>query len=177
MSFVISKNKMEFHADTNEKNLAYSNVGEVYIAHDKQQVIGEVDVGAGINHFIGMVHLYCPGVPESDMPECRLSAEWDGDGETTDIHLINHGPPDSGQSRGVGTFSFKEPLLKVALLILPNQASRNSNQPFTIPANTQVLFSLSPQDSALSHLSFTGPSVPSSFLGVEVEVYLGFDGS
>jgi hypothetical protein len=82
MSFVITKNKMSFVADTNEKNLAYSNVEEVYIAYDKQQVIGEVDVsGAGINHFIGMVHLYCPGVPESDMPECRLSAEWDGSGE------------------------------------------------------------------------------------------------
>jgi hypothetical protein len=55
---------MSFVADTNEKNLSYSNPEEVYISYDKQQVIGEVDVsGAGINHFIGMVHLYCPGVP------------------------------------------------------------------------------------------------------------------
>jgi hypothetical protein len=55
---------MSFVADTNEKNLSYSNPEEVYISYDKQQVIGEVDVsGAGISHFIGMVHLYCPGVP------------------------------------------------------------------------------------------------------------------
>jgi hypothetical protein len=74
--------------------------------------------------------------------------------------------PDSGQSRGVGTFSFKDPLINVALMILPNQASRNSNQPLTIPSNSQVLFSLQPQDSALSHLSFTGPSVPVRFAGL-----------
>ena len=161
MSFVITKNKMTFHADNNEKNLSYSNPVEVYVSHDNQQVIGEVDVsGAGINHFVGMVHLYCPGVAEADMPSCRLSAEWDGGGETTDIQLLSHMEPDSGQSRGVGTFSFKEPLLKVVLLILPNQASRNSNQPFTIPANSQVLFSLSPRDAVLNQLTFTGPSVP-----------------
>ena len=161
MSFVISKNRMEFHADNNEKNLAYSNVEEVYIAHDKQQVIGEVDLsGAGINHFIGMVHLYCPGVAEADMPDCRMTAEWDGNGETTDIQLVNHMEPDSGQSRGGSTFSFKEPLINVQLLILPNQAARNSNQSFTIPANSQVLFSLQPQDAVINQISFTGPSVP-----------------
>jgi hypothetical protein len=45
-------------------------------------------------------------------------------------------------------------------MILPNQASRNSNQPLTIPSNSQVLFSLQPQDSVLNQLTFTGPSVP-----------------
>ena len=167
MSFVISKNKISFVADNNEKNLSYSNPEPVYIAYDSQQVIGEVDVsGAGINHFIAMVHLYCPGVAEADIPDCRLSAEWDGGGETTDIHLINHIGSDSGQSRGGGTFSFKDTLINVQLMILPNQAARNSNQPFTIPANSQVLFSLQPQDSVLSHLSFTGPSVPVRFAGL-----------
>jgi len=167
MSFQISKNKMTFLADNNEKNLAYSNVEEVYIAHDKQQVIGEVDLsGAGINHFVGMVHLYCPGVAEADMPDCRMTAEWDNGGETTDLQLDNHMEPDSGQSRGGSTFSFKEPLKNVQLLILPNQAARNSNQSFTIPANSQVLFSVQPQDAVLNQLSFTGPSVPVRFAGL-----------
>jgi len=163
MSFQISKNKMTFLADNNEKNLAYTNAEEVYIAHDSHQVIGEVDVsGGGINHFIGMIHLHCPGVAEANMPECRISAEWDGSGETTNLQLNNHIGANSGQSRGSGLFSFKDTLSKVTIMLLPNQVSRDNSVAFTIPANSQILFSLNPQDAVLNQLSFTGPSVPST---------------
>lgn len=184
MSFQISKNKMTFLADSNEKNLAYSNAEDVYIAHDSHQVIGEVDVsGAGINHFIGMVHLHCPGVAEADMPECRISAEWDGSGETTDLQLNNHMGPDSGQSRGSGLFSFKDTLTKVTIMLLPNESARNASQPFTIPASSEILFCLSPQDAVLNQLSFSGPAVPPppptvySFTATQIMYNIVFSGS
>ena len=161
MSFVISKNKMSFVADNNDKNVSYSNAVAVYIAHDDQILIDEIDVSDGnINHFIGMVHLYCPGVAAADMPDCRITSVWDGGGETTDIQLFHHMEDNSGQSRGVGTYSFKDTLIEVSLVILPNQAARDANESFTIPANSQILFSLTPQDAALNQISFTGPSVP-----------------
>ncbi len=161
MSFVISKNKMSFVADDSAKNLSYSNDDAIYIAHDDQLAIGDIDVSDGkINHFIAMVHLFCPGVAASDMPDCRISSGWDGGGETTDVQLFHHMENDSGQSRGVGTYSFKNVLSEVTLIFLPNQAARDANESFTIPANSQILFSIKPQDAPLTRLGFSGPSVP-----------------
>lgn len=163
MSFQISKNKMSFVADSNEKNIVYSNAEDVYIPHDSIQVIGEVNVSAAdLNHFVAMAHFTLPGVAENNMPECRISAEWDGGGETTDLHMSNHMGPGSGQSRGGGLFSFKDTVTQVVLMVLPNQAARDASQSFTIPANSQLHFAISPQDAPLNQLSFTGPSVPPS---------------
>lgn len=163
MSFTISKNKMSFVSDSNDKNIEYSNAADVYIAHDSQQLIGEIDVSSGsMNHFFAMVHVHFQGVSEANIPDCRINADWEGAGETTDLQLHPHMEPNSGQARGSGAFSFKDTLTKIHLIILPNTNARNNGQSFTIPANSKIHLSISPQDAVLSQLTFTGAAAPSA---------------
>ena len=152
MPLTLAKNTMTFESDSGQQQCVYKLTNAIVIAHDSQQTLMPAfafDIKDKIHNGLVMAHMYFPGTADSDCPELLMTVTSASSCGQIGFGQSAHFESGSGEFRAVSSFYRRDPVTEILLVLRPNEAQRNSQTGFTMPAGTRIHVSITTNNATL----------------------------